>query len=899
MKDAQWCSATVMGMFTWPDLCGYLYQISFQRGLMPSGSNQFMISRVLASLVQNPTTQKFMPRHGMLVRTVWQLWYAARQTRITHSRRIAQLALVALSVVLAPVAAHANGNMVDSFTYNGSQPGFTPGSVYTVSIAGQELSVCLLTPVSTTAAPNLQYSSNCITNAAQNDTNSYTSVAFIGQGFGGFSAVPNFAVGDGAGNVYVMQIQFQNGNPNPISLSIEQTIPITDPDNLNAPCGAISSLAVDPYRPTLYVGCVGAERTLDWKVSNNEYISSYNKVTLLGLSITEPGSLESEYYTVPFGYNGGQYNYWVLSNSRNAPASRASAAAFPAPGSEGWPNSVNPKMRVYPPNYPGLAGTPYYSTGAVLYSGLVSGFTGTTPINSAFMCSQDTCTPAYNIALPESIGGDTGGGVFTSVELGTNNVGNPVLYWNQVQGVSTINTGSGIPENTNNVLTSCQLANMNSSALTSSPCSTQNNLQWPPANVTHTPVWLDQLLFSPTPSNVQTSFTQGLLQISAWNNGYLAYMDVATGNYDTGLFFSNNLNGGEVGANVQGLTTDSNGNLLIQAGASGLLGFNPFPSTANNIQTQQDTVYIPIPADNNASNSCGGICKVVQGLGIVSSVITIITAADLDDDEGSQRTQFAINTPFSGDEWPDADASEDNDVVQLALNTLGGMRNDMTGLTATDADTSLFDLAAMEVAASSAVTPYPDAPSPVLANFLGAKPYWGRFTYSEDQMRLMGLTPGSVITGMQLRLADGISAQPQVPIRFNRMQIGLATGGSADVNQPASRFGANVFNRSLSIARCSYNRSVRDGYGPVIKFKKPYRYRGGKLTITLRHSGSLNSKRFYLNAIGGASVSGAYSQIRSVSSKPTTITKLKVAPDIKFIKKGEVVQDANAPARCD
>ena len=131
------------------------------------------------------------------------------------------------------------------------------------------------------------------------------------------------------------------------------------------------------------------------------------------------------------------------------------------------------------------------------------------------------------------------------------------------------------------------------------------------------------------------------------------------------------------------------------------------------------------------------------------------------------------------------------------------MRSDKIGLTATDADPSLFDLAAMEVAAPSAVTPYPDAPSPALANFLGPKPYWGRFTYSEDQMKLMGVRRGNVITGMQLRLADGISVQPQLPIRFNRMQIGLATGGSADVSEPASRFGATVFNRSLSIARCS------------------------------------------------------------------------------------------------
>ena len=879
-------------------------------------------NRLRRSLSQRPIVRDVANQYREATRTLRELGEPGQRERTRLSGILLRMAPVALCMALMPVVAHANGNMVDSFTYNGSQPGFTPGSVYTVSIAGQELSVCLLTPVSTTAAPNLQYSSNCITNAAQNDTNSYTSVAFIGQGFGGFSAVPNFAVGDGAGNVYVMQIQFQSGNPNPISLSTVQTIEITDPDNLNAPCGAISSLALDPYIPTLYVGCVGTAKTsLSWKVSKDSYISSYNKVTLLALSITEPGSLSDSYFTVPFGYSNVD-NYWVLTNSDSAPASLASATAFPAPGTEGWPSSVNPKMRAYPPNYPGLAGTPYYSTGSVLYSGLVSGFSGTTPINSAFMCSQGTCTPAYNITLPES----DGGAVFTSVELGTNNVGNPVLYWNQVQGVSTINTGSGIPVTTNNVIISCQLADMNSSAVTSSPCSTQNTVQWPPANVTPTPVWVDQLVFSPTPSSsvLSTSFTQGLLQISAWNNGYLAYLDVATGNYETGLFFSNNLNGGEVGANVQGLTTDSNGNLLIQAGASGLLGFNPFPSTANNIQTQQDTVYIPIPADNNTSNSCSGICKVVQGLGIVSSVISIIQVVSLDDDEGSNRTQFALLSSgtrgalqsarensfpsLKGPHAPRADKTELEGSFRIAMSLDGGASRNLFSSVQSDIEPSLFGLAAFAAADGGAEAQCcdtnGDAPNPVLANFLGPKAYWGTFTYSEKQMELMGVEPGDVIKGLQLRLAEGISPQPKQTLKFKTLQIGMYSDGTARASDATrtgftpSRYGSIVFKRSLSVPRCSYNRSVSDGFGPMISFAKPYRYLGGDLTIAIRHSGSKNSKRFYLDALGGAGVGGAFAQLSSVWAMPINVTPLQVAPQIKFIKHGTTPGRRPAP-RCN
>lgn len=174
-----------------------------------------MASRLSLSLAQHPAIQDITNRYRQIACTLRELGRLSERIKTLTPRRLLRMVPVALGMALMPAAANANGNMVDSFTYNGNQPGFTPGSVYTVSIAGQELSVCLLTPVATTSAPNLQYTSNCITNAAQNDTNSYTSVAYIGAS----SQTPNFAVGDGAGNIYVMQIQFQSGNPNPISLS--------------------------------------------------------------------------------------------------------------------------------------------------------------------------------------------------------------------------------------------------------------------------------------------------------------------------------------------------------------------------------------------------------------------------------------------------------------------------------------------------------------------------------------------------------------------------------------------------------------------------------------------------------------------------------------------------------
>lgn len=868
-----------------------------------------LLSRCLVSRdIPNPYQQAAVALRG--------LGETTRRSHATWTGRLVRLVPVALGLALLPAAAHANGNMVDSFTYNGSQPGFTPGSIYTVSIAGQELSVCLLTPVATTTAPNLQYSSNCINNAARNDTNSYTSVAFIGAS----SQTPNFAVGDGAGNIYVMQIQFNSNNPNPISLSTIGTSTLMDPDDYSRPCGAITSLAVDPDASNIYIGCVGeAANALNWRFGKNNYLGGFLKVTLAAWDITTAGYISNPGWanygnTVPFGYGNPDY-YWVTYNSPKAPASFASAVAVQAPGTEGFPSAVSPKMRVYPPYYPGLAGTSYFSTGGVLYSGIVSGLSGNAPINSAFMCSRGWCEPAYNIALPESLSGTAGGNVFTAAELGANSAGTPVLYWNQLWAITQNAPNGSIPVTTTNLVAACQLNNVISTAVTSSPCSTQNNISWPPTSAPSKTVWLDQLVFSPTPSAIAsgTSFTNGLLTISAWNSGYLAYYDVATNNYISGFFFSANNAGGEIGANVQGLTTDSNGNLLIQAGASGLLGFNPFPTASNNIQTQQNTTYIPIPADNNASNSCGGLCKVEQGLNIVSQVISILSAS-LEDDESSHRTRFALHSPVNGgvlgaaggpgsfslktSEPLRSGANESGRPFQIALNFAKGVSGSLFGGVQSDSEPSLFDLADFKTAAALAAAQYGGAPNPVLAGFLGQNPYWSTFTYSEEQMKLMGVNRGDSIRGLQFRTAEGVSAQPRQNIEFSTVQIGMYSDGTNRTVKDKSRFGSIVFNRSLSVPRCSYNRNRNGGYGPMISFNSGYRYVGGDLTLALRHSGSRNSKRFYVEAIRGAGVSGAYAPLPSVTSPPVNITPLKVAPQVRFIKKGDTPNSSKPIGSC-
>lgn len=826
------------------------------------------------------------------------------------------MVLAALSVALMPVTANANGNMVDSFTYNGNQSGFTRGTVYALSIAGNELNVCEFTPVPRTSAPSLEYNPNCQNAIAQSDSpNSYTAVAYLGTAN---NAGNYFAVGDSVGNVYVMQIEFKRGDPNPISVSRSQPLQIKDPDDTANSCGSITSLAVDPNGGFLYISCMESNADANWTINNDKSYTGMFGVTLQVATINNgtlslQGNVAS---AAPPGISG----YWTYGPDDSA--SRVTAAAFPGgianTQSSNLTSVVNPKLRVYPPNYPGLAGTSYSSTGAVFYSGIISGISGSNPINSGFMCSNGVCQVAYNIALPQ--GKDYGGWIFTAAEYGTNQAGTPVLFWNQVFGIvqfsEDASSGLYIDNKMGNALTTCQLNASISNAVTTSPCSAQANLQWPPANVPSSNIWVDQLVYSPTPTAVanSTNYTQGLLQMSLWNSGYLAYYDVASGSNVPGVFFSNNQANGEVGANVQGLSTDSNGNLLIQAGASGLLGFNAFPTSSTNIETQTYVTYVPIPADTPPS-SCGTACKVIQGLGIVASVVSDISVVSVDDDKIPTQTRFALQAPvaktplhttersvrFSSSE-PDA-ASMDTDEVdgsfRIAMNFGGDMSADVVGYVLSDSDPSLLELAALstEAAGVQCCDSNADAPNPALANFLGQKPYWGSFTYTEQQLRLLGIRPGDKIKGVQLRLAEGISAQPKQTLRFKNVQIALKSGATTPSAQAGLSFDSIVFRRSLSILRCSYNRSVRDGYGPVIPFRT-YRYLGGDLTLTLRHSGSGNSKRFYLDAFGGAGVIGAYAELSSVWSQPTNVTELKVAPQIKLIKKGTSPKRVKYPSRC-
>lgn len=563
---------------------------------------------------------------------------AARQACWGLSGKLVRIGSVALGIALMPVAAHANGTMVDSFTYTGNQLGSSAsGNVYAMSIAGTQLNTCLFTPMQGQAyqPPNLEYTPSCQSTLAPApiNSNSYTAVAFLG-----VSNNPNnyFAVGDSGGNIYLMQMTFSAGNPNPINVQVPQRYSLASPDNANNSCGQIASLALDPNGSYLYVSCVQTKNSIFWWASNSTSYGALYGVTLAVYAINSNGSL-SFINNVSSSVPSGNSGYWAQTVTSNAARSAVTAAAFPSNPNRGVTNvanAVNPKLRVYPPGYPALAGTVYSSSGAVFLSGILSGFSGDVPINSGLLCSGGSCQVAYNMAFSQNYGG----WVFTAAEYGTtyspnNTPGAPVLYWNQVQASvsSSIPDGINIFTNINNALQTCLLNNLITSTVTTAAntCATTNTVKWPPiTNIPSSTIWIDQLVFSPTPAATvgNTSFTQGLLQISAWNNGYLAYYDVAANTFESGLFMSNNGSNGQVGANVQGITTDSAGNMLIQAGSSGLLGFNAFPTSSTNIETQSDVTYVPIPADTNPNNICGTTCRVKQAYGFVKFMVnTVVT----------------------------------------------------------------------------------------------------------------------------------------------------------------------------------------------------------------------------------------------------------------------------------
>jgi len=438
---------------------------------------------------------------------------------LTQSSGSLLLALSALMLLQPPC--WALGSNAASFTYTGDQQGFTTGTVYTLSTDNQSLGFCQLTP---SASTNSGYSAQCFTNYGNTDSNLYSAVAYLGT-----TNNPNnlFAVGDNSGNIYLTQLNFELSNGSYVVPGLTMT---ATPQG--CPAGSqVFSLAVDPNGQYLYVGCSSGTPQV---TSYSSYICSLPTYLL---------------YSVPINVDGTLGTFEPVTGLFDVFASYTAGL---------W-TGVSPVMRAYPANSPNLANSPYAASGAVMVSGLVGGLSdnntakhapGPVPASSGVICSNGKCQVAYsfNQAASNSFS------IFTAAEVGVdyyNGNYNSALYWNQVQGEWVCIApgdpcwayGPSIPwEKTGNTIYSCNIAN-NPIGDPAGVCGTGSYaLAWTPNGIPSAgkglQVDISNLLYIPTPSAVSTVFTQGLLTIGTWSNGYLAYHSPATHNSSTAMFMA-------------------------------------------------------------------------------------------------------------------------------------------------------------------------------------------------------------------------------------------------------------------------------------------------------------------------------------------------------------------------
>lgn len=747
--------------------------------------------------------------------------------------------VAALGVLISASQFVAAATTVDFFVYEGTQSGLTSGSTVTVSTGENQLALCVNTPSGT--APNVTYTPNCNTAAAPGngltDGNKYTAVAFIGtysvSNNGTSTSYNLFAVGDLNGNVYIMYPTV-NSSGTPQTMVLYTSTPYTYNCGTIA-CGQVIALAKDPNSNTLYISFANIAPSGSSQFKSLKNMSANveaPQATLVVNVINEDGSLAStpsQTYQ-DFVWQDFSNNYGINGN--------------------GTFDYVSPKLRVYPPGYPGLSGTNYSTTGAVFYSGII-GNDNPSPNgaaqNKGYLCSGTQCQVSFNITLQ---GKGTGFDVMTSAEYGVDIRGStpvPVLYWNQVSAGWLEERGPifyvpKIVGNTSNLVQSCQLPSLVNPTLTNSACLAYVPLSWPPAAGPSVGPFVNEMVYLPTPTNSTATppapygnpSSVGVLMMSVWSPGYLAY-HALDGNEGTALLFAGNGSNGEIGANPVSLIPDLSGSVFMEAGAEGLVGFNIFAEN-NNLGTNLDqSTYIDITSGSSSSGSSANVGGIVlNGIDIVGSVCSTIGL-----------------------------------YVALAPNPTNSIPKVSTPAS---------------IGLSSALT---------LKGALGNQPHRGRYTYDEATMKKMGIKRGQWISGLRLAVAEGISSRPKQDVKVEEFQLQLESGGKVG-GRPSSSYPKTVIDHSLCIASNSYERTKgpgsrrakRYGFGPAIWFDRPYRYLGGDLTMSIFGSGySYGEFPFYIEAATGSGVSGAYvTGPSALGVLPSDYPEVHAAPNVIFQK---------------
>ena len=747
-------------------------------------------------------------------------------------------ALIGCAILLNSAYSYGLGNNTASFTFTGSQTGFTTGTVYTLSTAGNQLAWCSLAPVSSGSGSG--YTPQCATNFGNTDSSGYTSVLYLGSASNPFTP---FVAGDGSGNLYSVTPNWYspNGGVTPY------TVTGLNQQALGFQCeGSVANLAVDPSGNYLYVGCVNDNADLIFDVGDvaTQFSSGY------------------ALYVLPIQSNSSAPGF-TLGPAQSPPSS---GYLF----DHGWEgmfvwSGVSPIMRVYQAGFKGLSNTAYSSSGAVLISGLVSsisnntnkGGPGPVPTNSGLICSNGDCQTAYNVTLENK----SSFSVITAAEIGIDYSGSAsnspsnyhtALYWNQVEGQMTKQGGFDVPSipwsSTSNTIYSCDTsANPIGTSAAGSCGSYSRALQWAPSPITAPGnglnVDISNLMFTDAPSpstGIVTSFAAGLLTVGTWTNGYVSYYSPATVNGAMGAFLgslnSNSAQVAQVG-NVNSLAADSLGNLMFQTNAQGLYVFNQYDyGPANtNLADGTDITLIPTSIDNS-TNSVSSNSLVKDSEIAFYTVGTIETAGKL----------VAASAPA-----PHAKSSP------IAVTTTPGFS---------------------------------------LENVFGSKPYIANFLYTQDQLRAMGVKQGQFIKGIRLRNAKGYGASPAKSISFSKFNITLSNNSPvSDTDELSANLESNYGGNRLTVRKGGLHilkerfpaagihpDNIGKGkFGPVIKFNTPYHYKGGNLLVELDSSGSKAGMAFPVDAFGTAVGHGVYALPSDPSNKTRVIPAI---PVVDFIK---------------
>lgn len=678
-------------------------------------------------------------------------------------------------------AGWALGNNAASYTYTGSQQGLTTNTVYTLSTYGQYLGACALQPSQST---NSGYTARCYTNYGDQNTSLYSAVAYLG-------VVNNpgnsFVVGDNDGNISIATQEWELSNGRWVSPRLRQTAKT----KVCQQGGSVSNLTVDPNGTYLYIGC-----SVPASLSTVGFVlESY---ALYAAQIGSDGSLG------PSSLVSGLFPYFQ---------NQSYTAGL-------W-SGVSPVMRAYPAKAPSLQGSAYSGSGAVMISGLIGslnqsqyhkGSSRYIPASSGVICSDGSCRVAYNF-IQEAKDSFS---IFTAAEIGVDDYGQvdgPALYWNQVAGTwYNLENGrivAGIDWNkTSNTLYSCNI----SAAPIGSPASScgqgSQPLSWPaqsmPAAGKGYQVDISNLLFIPTPAGITTSFTQGLLTIGTYTNGYLAYHSPSLHNNSTSLFLAGNGSSGQVG-NVNSLMNDTNGNLMFATSSSGLFVFNPFGG--QNVANGGNMTLIPNASDAGGGAGCT-LCKIEEVTEIIYYGVKTIALLAADE--------------------PPAPTSKQISPQHRPRHEQASRR--------------------------------PLAPM-MLTRVLGIQPYRGEFRYSEQDLKALGVTKGMLLRGLSFRLAPGLSVDRKDSDPLAQVSIAIRLGNT----RPSfPSHGTAAMPSSLGALNSEAEKTWRADDLKPIMLARPILYQGGDLVLSVSHGARPGQPPLTIAAFQGAVPQG----LRGIPARP-------------------------------